>query len=51
MGYEPGKGKHKGVTGALKCVMESGKVRTSSFSLILPYSSCFPFRNSASALV
>ncbi|KAG8744002.1 hypothetical protein FRC10_010981 [Ceratobasidium sp. 414] len=25
VGYEPGKGKHKGVTGALKCVMESGK--------------------------
>ncbi|KAF8754731.1 DNA ligase [Rhizoctonia solani] len=25
-GYEPGKGKHKGVTGALKCVMASGKV-------------------------
>ncbi|KAG9094737.1 hypothetical protein FS749_011933 [Ceratobasidium sp. UAMH 11750] len=24
-GYEPGKGKHKGVTGALKCVMASGK--------------------------
>ncbi|CEL62034.1 DNA ligase (ATP) [Rhizoctonia solani AG-1 IB] len=26
VGYEPGKGKHKGVTGALKCVMASGKV-------------------------
>ncbi|KAG8731647.1 hypothetical protein FRC11_003089 [Ceratobasidium sp. 423] len=25
IGYEPGKGKHKGVTGALKCVMASGK--------------------------
>ncbi|CAE6496788.1 unnamed protein product [Rhizoctonia solani] len=25
VGYEPGKGKHKGVTGALKCVMASGK--------------------------
>lgn len=25
-GYEPGKGKNKGITGALKCVMESGKV-------------------------
>ncbi|KAG8766756.1 hypothetical protein FRC12_006673 [Ceratobasidium sp. 428] len=25
LGYEPGKGKHKGVTGALKCVMASGK--------------------------
>ncbi|KAJ3186550.1 hypothetical protein HDU85_007370 [Gaertneriomyces sp. JEL0708] len=25
VGYEPGKGKHKGSTGALKCVMESGK--------------------------
>ncbi|KAF8600119.1 DNA ligase/mRNA capping enzyme [Ceratobasidium sp. AG-I] len=25
VGYEPGKGKHKGVVGALKCEMESGK--------------------------
>ncbi|KAH7338308.1 hypothetical protein B0J17DRAFT_661935 [Rhizoctonia solani] len=25
VGYEPGKGKHKGVTGALKCAMASGK--------------------------
>jgi hypothetical protein len=25
-GYAPGKGKHKGSTGALKCKMESGKV-------------------------
>ncbi|EUC59263.1 ATP-dependent DNA ligase domain protein [Rhizoctonia solani AG-3 Rhs1AP] len=25
IGYEPGKGKHKGVTGALKCVMATGK--------------------------
>ncbi|KAF8516078.1 DNA ligase OB-like domain-containing protein [Gautieria morchelliformis] len=24
-GYEPGKGKNKGLTGSLKCVMESGK--------------------------
>jgi len=24
-GYEPGKGKHKGSTGSVKCVMESGK--------------------------
>lgn len=31
-----GKGKHKGVTGALKCKMESGKVRHSpSFVCIL----------------
>lgn len=27
-GYEPGKGKHKGLTGSLKCKMESGKVRS-----------------------
>ncbi|KNC98217.1 uncharacterized protein SPPG_06617 [Spizellomyces punctatus DAOM BR117] len=26
LGYEPGKGKHKGSTGALKCIMESGKL-------------------------
>ncbi|KAJ3047294.1 hypothetical protein HK097_011659 [Rhizophlyctis rosea] len=26
VGYEPGKGKHKGATGALKCKMESGKL-------------------------
>ncbi|KAI0029276.1 DNA ligase/mRNA capping enzyme [Vararia minispora EC-137] len=25
VGYEPGKGRHKGVTGSLKCRMESGK--------------------------
>ncbi|KAG9084877.1 hypothetical protein FRC06_003853, partial [Ceratobasidium sp. 370] len=25
VGYEPGKGKHKGATGALKCIMASGK--------------------------
>jgi hypothetical protein len=25
-GYVPGKGKHKGATGALECKMESGKV-------------------------
>jgi DNA ligase 1 len=26
IGYEPGKGKYTGVTGSLKCKMESGKV-------------------------
>ena len=26
MGYAPGKGRNKGITGALKCQMESGKV-------------------------
>lgn len=25
-GYEPGKGRNKGATGALRCVMASGKV-------------------------
>lgn len=29
LGYEPGKGHAKGMTGALKCQMESGKVRPS----------------------
>jgi ATP-dependent DNA ligase len=35
-GYEPGKGKHKGVTGALKCKMESGKVGESEFACTYP---------------
>ena len=29
----PGKGQHKGVTGALKCEMASGKVRTGAANL------------------
>ncbi|QRV78606.1 ATP-dependent DNA ligase [Ceratobasidium sp. AG-Ba] len=33
VGYEPGKGKHKGVTGALKCVMASGKARGPKFNV------------------
>jgi len=32
-GYEPGKGRNAGVTGALKCKMASGKV---GYGLLLP---------------
>lgn len=47
VGHAPGKGRNKGITGALKCKMESGKV--CFYVLFLRCSS--PVKNSSSEIV
>lgn len=39
-GHAPGKGRNKGITGALKCKMESGKVRFLSFHFVSNHKPC-----------